>query len=285
MRAEFADYCSRLLRRTPNRHVVFLGDISVGLFLSAPEGELIDGVFNLGILEQSMMSFAAGFSRGGGLPIVHSISPFIVERAYEQLKLDLCYNQTKVIVVSANGPFDYSKLGPTHHCSADIPLIDLLPRMSWAAPGRREDVSAAMDWAISQNESVYIRLTNRSSTSDVKPGRLIAAKSVEDSEKGEKKLTILVGEALSKFSDVLSDQTTLDSDFLYIWAAEQIPLDVLGTYQHVDLWEPYSRSVLADRIREVVPNPSQLLSYTYPDSMEDGIFEDVQFTRRPVFSN
>lgn len=285
MRAEFANYCTKLLQGNPNRNVVFLGDISVGLFLSDPEGELVDGVFNLGILEQSMMSFAAGFSRGGGIPIVHSISPFIVERAYEQLKLDLCYNNTKVIVVSANGPFDYSKLGPTHHCSADIPLIDLLPRMLWAAPGRKEDVSAVMDWAISQNESVYIRLTNRSSISDVKPGRLISAQSGEESDKGKKKLTVLVGEALSKFTDVLSDRTKLDNDFLYIWAGEQIPFDILGTYQYVDLWEPYSRSVLADRIREAIPSPPQLLSYTYPDSMEGGVFDDVQFTRRTMLSN
>ena len=73
MRKEFAKITSNLLAKNDNL-VILLGDISVGLFLK--QELLPNRVFNMGVLEQSMISFAAGLSRGGILPFVHTISPY-----------------------------------------------------------------------------------------------------------------------------------------------------------------------------------------------------------------
>ena len=124
MRKNFANYLKEIISQNENI-LGLLGDISVGLFVDKDE-KLYKNIFNLGLIEQSMISYAAGLARSGLIPFVHTISPFIVERAYEQIKLDLVYNNCKCILVSANGPFDYHKLGPTHHCSSDIPLLSLL---------------------------------------------------------------------------------------------------------------------------------------------------------------
>lgn len=273
MRKRFAEWCLERLRDDPTRFRVLLGDISVGLFIKAGTNDLHPGVLNLGILEQSMVAFAAGLSRGGITPIVHSISPFILERAYEQLKLDLSYNRTKVVLVSANGPFDYMKLGPTHHCSADIPLVDLIPRLSWAAPGRDLDVYSALDWALSIDQSSYVRLTKQASNSNVPAGVII------NSGKPAQTLVIAVGEALRQFDERAPWSEGSRKDFLYIWRPDQIPLSKLSAYKTVELWEPFSKSVLFQNIFAAMSRGSALNSFTYPRSIESGVFSYVEFVR------
>jgi transketolase len=67
--------------------------------------------FNIGICEQSMISVAAGLASEGFRPIVYSITPFVIERPFEQVKLDIDEQNLPVILV---GYSDYPTAGPTH---------------------------------------------------------------------------------------------------------------------------------------------------------------------------
>ena len=119
-------------------------------------------IFNLGILEPSMISFAAGLSKGGITPVVYSITPFITERALEQIKLDICYNKNKVLLLSAGGTCDYTDLGPTHHCPSDISVIDNYSSISWFLPFTSEQSVLITNNSLSNSfsNSSYIRLSN-----------------------------------------------------------------------------------------------------------------------------
>ena len=142
---------------------LLLGDLGVfqarHLFNEFP-----DRTFNLGILEPSMISFAAGLSRGGTIPLVYSITPFITERVLEQIKLDLCYNNNKAILLSAGGTCDYTDLGPTHHCPSDILVIDNYPHISWFLPFSSDQSVSITECSLSKSfsDSSYIRLSNTS---------------------------------------------------------------------------------------------------------------------------
>jgi transketolase len=70
-----------------NKSVLFLGDIGVFGFRKELEN-IPNRVYNIGILEQATISAAAGLSKMGMFPFVHTIAPFMVERALEQLKID-----------------------------------------------------------------------------------------------------------------------------------------------------------------------------------------------------
>ena len=67
--------------------------------------------FNFGVCEQSMVSIAAGLALEGLTPFLYSITPFLIERPFEQVKLDIDQQKTNVKLV---GYADYPTMGPTH---------------------------------------------------------------------------------------------------------------------------------------------------------------------------
>ena len=71
--------------------VLILGDVSVYLFNDFAQKNP-NQVFNLSIGENSLVSISAGLSSQGLIPFIHTINPFLSDRSYEQIKLDLIYN-------------------------------------------------------------------------------------------------------------------------------------------------------------------------------------------------
>lgn len=160
MRKKFAEICKRRIAEKDDLFVL-LGDIGVGAFLTEDE-LLYPHVMNMGIAEQALVCFAAGLNDATKKNvIVHTISSFLVERAFEQIKNCLGYNERKVILVSANGPFDYEKLGPTHHCPNDVNLIAMIDGLDIFLPSFADEVPTIFDLAFASSRSSYIRLTSR----------------------------------------------------------------------------------------------------------------------------
>ena len=70
-----------------------------------------DRFFNLGMCEQSITSMAAGLAIEGLRPVVYSITPFVLERPFEQVKIDIDEQNLPVLLI---GYSDYPTHGPTH---------------------------------------------------------------------------------------------------------------------------------------------------------------------------
>jgi len=115
------------------RLVVLVGDISH--FALQPYAKACPGRFyNVGICEPTIIGIAAGLALSGFYPVVHTITPFIVERGFEQIKLDFCYQKLGGNFISVGSAFDYSGLGVSHYCYNDIALIKSLPRTQIISP-------------------------------------------------------------------------------------------------------------------------------------------------------
>jgi transketolase len=137
--------------------VVMVGDISHGIlqpFAKACPGRY----FNIGICEPAMVNMAAGLSKCGLIPVVHTIAPFIIERAYEQIKLDFGYQNLGINLISVGGAFDYSQLGCSHHCYTDISLISHFKRGRVMCPGSPVEFTTLFKAMYRNGDINYFRL-------------------------------------------------------------------------------------------------------------------------------
>ena len=121
-----------------------------------------------------MISMASGLALEGYRPIVHTIAPFIVERGYEQIKINLGYQNTNVTLVSVGASFDYADLGCTHHCYGDISALRLIPNLEIYIPGNSSELRQLMNATISNTSPKYFRLSNQEHTQKliVTPGEI-----------------------------------------------------------------------------------------------------------------
>ncbi|MFI5936227.1 transketolase family protein [Actinoplanes sp. NPDC051494] len=158
MRDTFVATTSALLAADP-RTVLVLADISSDAFAPAQRRHP-DRVLNVGIREQLMTGVAGGLALTGMRPIVHSYAPFVIDRAYEQIKLDLGHQDVGAVLVSIGGSYDASAEGYTHQSPGDVALLDTLEGWTVHVPGHPDEVPGLLRAAARHDDRVYIRLSS-----------------------------------------------------------------------------------------------------------------------------
>ncbi len=162
MRTVFASTASALLDEDPLAAVV-LAEISADLFAKAA-ARYPERVLNVGIREQLMVSVAGGLALAGLRPIVHTYAPFLVERAFEQVKLDLAHQDARAVLVSIGASYDAAGSGRTHQAPEDVALLDTVPGFTVHVPGHPGEVPGLLRAAVAAlgDHSSYIRLSTES---------------------------------------------------------------------------------------------------------------------------
>lgn len=157
MRQAFIDTTIELLATDP-RTALVLADISAGAFAAAAARHP-DRVLNVGIREQLMLGVAGGLALTGLRPIVHSYAPFAVDRAYEQIKLDLDHQGVGAVLVTVGASYDASEAGRTHMSPGDVALLDTISDWTVHVPGHPDEVPPLLRAATGHDDPVYVRLT------------------------------------------------------------------------------------------------------------------------------
>jgi transketolase len=177
MRERFVDVAVDLLETDP-RVAVVLADISAGR-LEAAAVALPERVVNVGIREQLMIGVAGGMALEGMRPIAHSYAPFLVDRAFEQIKLDLVHQAAGgAVLVSIAGSYDAAEEGRTHQSPGDVALLATLPAVDIHVPGHPDEVERMLREAVARDGTAYIRLSEEINAAAhpafavVRPGRL-----------------------------------------------------------------------------------------------------------------
>ena len=164
MRREFAKLCLETVK-DDSKSVVMVGDISHFL-LRETEQVAPNRFYNIGICEQSMVGMASGMAIEGMRPIIHTIAPFLVERAFEQIKNDIGYQNTEVTIVTVGGTYDYSDLGCTHHCYGDIAMMRLIPNMQVFEPSTPQEFRTLFEKTWGNGLPKYFRLSKEQHSQD-----------------------------------------------------------------------------------------------------------------------
>lgn len=159
MRARFYAELDPVLAAHPDA-VVVLAVIGSG-YLTGTIARRPDQVVDVGIREQAMIGVAGGLALAGRRPIVHTFAPFLVERAYEQVKLDLGHQDVGALLVSAGASYDVSSGGRTHQAPADVALMSALPGWTVHVPGHGDEVAEILHREAAGTGRVYVRLSGQ----------------------------------------------------------------------------------------------------------------------------
>ena len=216
------------------RIAVVLADIGEGRMVNA-ERARADRVINVGIREQLMVGVASGLALTGFRPIVHSYAPFVVERPFEMLKLDLGHNDVGAIVVSVGASYDAAANGRTHQTPEDVALLAALPGWRIYVPGHPSEVDRLLRAAARTDERVYLRLSDQSNqlARAITPGHLHLER------RGHDATVIATGPLLDATLEATAD---MDVTVLYMTTVRPFDGDTLRaslTGDVVVLVEPY----------------------------------------------
>lgn len=241
-------------------------DLSVALVYAEISGQYFgevrrrhpDRVVNVGIREQLLVNVGAGMAMTGMRPVVHTFGAFLVERAFEQVKLGFSHQDVGGVLVGSGGSFDISSGGRTHQSPGDVALMDTLPDWTIHVPGHADEVEAALRLAVAGSGRDYVRVTSAQNRQafPVRPGRFHTVR------RGSRAAVMAVGPMLDP---VLSAVENLDVSVVY--ANTVRPFDAeglraaLGGTPDVVLVEPYLAGTSARCVNAaLVDVPHRLLS-------------------------
>lgn len=116
-------------------------------------------IINAGIAEQNMVGVSGGMAMLRKNVFVYSIIPFILYRAFEQIRNDVCYPNLPVRFVGMGASMSYANAGATHHPLEDLKVADSLPNMTILSPSDPKEVEIFMQLMNSIKGPVYMRLS------------------------------------------------------------------------------------------------------------------------------
>jgi len=153
MRRRFGKIITELADKDENIYII-VGDIGYRIFDEFRERNP-DRFINMGICEQSIISVSAGMALEGLKPWVYTITPFLIERPFEQIKLDIDQQDVNVKLV---GYADYPTLGPTHTELNGEKLMQLFHNITSFFPKNGDETEKTVKQAYNRNGPAFISL-------------------------------------------------------------------------------------------------------------------------------
>lgn len=114
-------------------------------------------IVECGISECNAVGVAAGIAASGGLPILYGMASFLLYRAFEFIRDDICLQKLKVVIVGSGAGIIYNNLGPTHHATEDIAIMNALPNIKILSIASPKEVEPIMQCAVEIEGPVYVR--------------------------------------------------------------------------------------------------------------------------------
>lgn len=135
----------------------------VGITAAMPDGTGLkdfgekypERFFDVGIAEEHAVSFAAGLSLGGVIPVVAIYSSFL-QRSVDQLMHDVCMQNLHVIFAIDRAGLVGAD-GETHQGCFDYSYLSMMPNMTVMAPKNQWELEQMLRFALSATGPVAIR--------------------------------------------------------------------------------------------------------------------------------
>ncbi|MFA4930718.1 MAG: transketolase family protein [Patescibacteria group bacterium] len=137
--------------------VVLTGDLAESTRVDKFAAAYPARFFDCGVAEQNMMGIAAGMALEGKIPFVSSYAVFSPGRNWDQLRVNVCYNQANVKIAGAHTGVSVGPDGATHQALEDIAITRVLPNLTVIVPLDYEETKKATIAAAKHAGPVYFR--------------------------------------------------------------------------------------------------------------------------------
>ena len=137
MRKEFATFLHKEMSYN-NSIVLLTGDLGYGLW-DRIKIDYPDRFYNVMSSEQLMVGTAVGLAMEGFIPLVYSITPFVLYRPFELLRNYLDHENIPVKLIGGGRDRDYGYLGFSHWAEEDIKVLSTLENIQLYKPKKGSD--------------------------------------------------------------------------------------------------------------------------------------------------
>ncbi|MEK7376008.1 MAG: transketolase, partial [Candidatus Margulisiibacteriota bacterium] len=148
-----------------DRDIFFLSADFGSFMLDKLRADFKDRFYNVGIAEQNLINVSTGLALEGYTVFAYGIAPFLIMRAYEQIRINLALlsalRPINVNIIGVGAGLSYDVSGPTHHCLEDIGIIRMLPNIELFCPSDGILMEKLTDHIFKTKSPKYLRLDGK----------------------------------------------------------------------------------------------------------------------------
>lgn len=156
MRGYFAYYLYQEMLKNKNIWVI-TGDLGYKMW-DHIKSDFKDRYINVGAAEQSMMGIAVGLALEGKIPIVYSMSTFLLYRPFETIRNYINYERIPVKLIGSGRDFDYLDDGISHWADEDKKIMEVFKNIKPLWPDDKEEIPNLIKEMVSDPNPWYINL-------------------------------------------------------------------------------------------------------------------------------
>jgi len=156
MRRFFASLVHAEMQRAGSIAVVTT-DLGHGIW-DAVRSDYPDRFFNVGAAEQAAAGVGIGLALAGKLPIVYSITPFLLCRPFELWRLYVGRELIPVKLVGSGRAREYLRDGPTHWADDDATILSMWPGVEAFWPTDEADLHEIFHGFLWSRKPAYLNL-------------------------------------------------------------------------------------------------------------------------------
>ncbi len=156
MRAIFASVIYERMK-TNNKIWILVNDLGYKMW-DKVRADFPDRFINVGAAEQALIGIAVGLSLKGKIPIVYSISTFLLYRPFETIRTYINHEKIPVKLIGGGRGKDYAHDGISHWIEDDKSVMNVFKNIHSKWPETFEEIPDLVDDMIKSNKPWYVNL-------------------------------------------------------------------------------------------------------------------------------
>ncbi len=156
MRAYFADCIHKKMQKNKNIYVI-VNDLGYKMW-DRVRKDFPDRFINVGAAEQALIGIGVGLALSKKIPIVYSITTFLLYRPFETIRNYLNYEEIPVKLIGSGRNKDYIHDGISHWAEEDKEIMTVFKNIKSYWPENTKEIPKLVNKMLKNDKPYYINL-------------------------------------------------------------------------------------------------------------------------------